>query len=236
MDWHDVLESPGKIPFKGQLADDLITELQRSLLALRERDIRYLTGKLVTRDHWRILGYFFDKATFFDIETSGLGWNDYITIIVCYHRGKIHYFVENENLDSFLDLLHEVDLLVSFNGSTFDVPRVLDAFHIPELPCPHIDLRWLCYHAQYKGGLKAIAEEMGFVRPEDLGTLDGADAVLLWDRWTNRGDFQAKSLLIRYCCTDVLLLVLVAIRALEEKGHRLDPLAPESLWKLIPSI
>ena len=232
--WLDILQNPSLIPFNDQLKQELIEEVERSYESLRNRDIHYLSRSFVSQDQWRILGHFFDSATFFDIETSGLSYYDSITVIVCYHKGQLHYFVEHENLDDFVGLLEDVTLLVSFNGSSFDVPRVLDAFRIPELPCPHIDMRWLCYHGQYKGGLKAIASAMNIHRPEDLGNIDGADALDLWERWTRFDDADARSLLIRYCCADVILLMLVAIRSLKEKGFNINKVTIEDLWRLIP--
>ena len=110
---------------------------------------------------------------------------------------------------TFLELLDDVTLLATFNGSSFDVPRILDAFHIPELPCPHVDLRWMCHHQGWKGGLKDIAEALGITRPADLVQADGALAIRLWHLWTGRRDRPAREQLLRYCGADVLLLLML---------------------------
>ena len=141
----------------------------------------------------------------------------------------MHNFVEHENLDDFLDLLDEVTLLSSFNGSTFDVPRVLDAFHIPALPCPHLDLRWLCYHQDWRVGLKQVASRQRIRRPEDLTDANGEMAIRLWQRWHHFKDQAARDLLLRYAASDVLLLVALADRLL----GRNDVSLPE-LWAKLP--
>ncbi len=234
VDWSDVLSHPERIPFNVKVATDLVDEVQRSQEALQNGDIKYLSTVFSSRDYWRILGRFFDCATFFDIETSGLSYTDYVTVISCFHKGKMTSFVENENLDDFVEFLDQVDLLVSFNGASFDVPRILDTFHLPELPCGHIDMRWLCYHCNYTGGLKCIADELGILRPSDLSQVDGAEAVELWNRWHFGRERHARSLLVRYCCADVLLLVAIAARALTDKGYALTTGVTDDFWSLLP--
>jgi uncharacterized protein YprB with RNaseH-like and TPR domain len=233
-DWQTVIDNPARLPFTEDMGAAIVEEAQRSQQALEARDLMYLADRLVSHDQWRIFGHFFEHASYFDIETTGLTAFDEISVICCYHKGELHTFMQDENLDDFLDLLEEVELLVSFNGASFDVPRVLDEFRIPELPCAHIDMRWLCYHAAYTGGLKAISQAMGFQRPAELEGLGGAEAVQLWDRWLDADDSEARELLIRYCAADVLLLPLVGARALLDKGYR-NATAPEpaALWPLI---
>jgi uncharacterized protein YprB with RNaseH-like and TPR domain len=138
-----------------------------------------------------------------------------VTIVVCLHQGKMHEFVRGENLDDFLDLLDDVTLLVSFNGNSFDVPRILDQFHVPELPCPHVDLRWVSYHRGLKGGLKKIEEELGFVRESDLKGLGGDDAVWLWQKW-RLGCEKSRDLLLRYCRRDVEALEKISQALLKD--------------------
>ena len=188
----------------------IIDEALRCQSALEKNDIGYFVDKLATKDRWRILSHFLHDVSFFDIETAGLEYDDPITMIACWHAGEVHTFVEHENLDDFLNLLDDVKLLSSFNGSTFDVPRVLDAFHIPALPCPHLDLRWLCYHQQLRGGLKEIAYRLNIRRPTDLQHVTGEQAIRLWARWEHFQDAAAREELIRYCAADVLLLVVLA--------------------------
>ena len=225
--WHDVLHHPECVP--SSVRASVMQESLRCLTALDDQNIGYFVERLVPQDRWRILAEFLDRATFFDIETTGLEWDAGITVIACWHRGILHTFVEHENLDEFVELLETVELLVSFNGSAFDVPRVVSAFHLMELPCPHLDMRWTCYHRGMSGSLKQIAASLGIDRPADLADVDGALAVHLWQRWTDREDEVARTHLVRYCAADVLLLVMVA-QYMHGTG------ACDELWSKLPDV
>lgn len=226
--WDDATREANRIP--GVLRNSIVEEVTRCRRAVDEDDVSYFVETLAAPDKWRILHHYLDRLSWFDIETTGLEFDDRITTIVCWHKDELHTFVEDENLDDFLDLLEEIELLVSFNGSTFDVPRVLDGFHIPDLPCPHIDLRWLCYHAQLSGGLKQITTTLGLKRPIDLTDADGSLAVELWSRWQHQQDEDARRLLIRYCAADVLLMV-----PLTQHLARRDVVDVETLWPHLPA-
>jgi len=226
--WYDVIEHASKIP--SGIRENLLSEVTRAQVALDQNDIGYFVGHFCPQDKWRILSEFLDQTSFFDIETSGLDIDASITVIVCWHRGRFHTFVEHENLDDFLDLLDDVKLLASFNGASFDVPRVLDAFHIPRLPCPHIDLRWSCYHAGLRGSLKSIERNLKIVRPPDIADTDGELAVQLWSDWLDREDAAARYQLICYCAADVLTLILLA-----QHLANIDRYDTAELWSHLPT-
>lgn len=225
--WHDAVRCPEQVPTA--IRGAVVEESQRSLQALEADDIQYFVDRFSPQDRWRILSRYIERCAFFDIETTGLECDDTITTIVCWHDGRLHTFVEHENLDDFLDLLDEVHLMVSFNGSTFDVPRVLDAFHIPNLPCPHLDLRWPCYYKGMAGGLKHVTSSLGIGRPADLKDADGDLAVRLWSQWSQQKDSDAREQLIRYCAADVLLL-----RPLSEHVAGLPMNSLHGLWDTLP--
>lgn len=230
--WHDVLAQTDELP--SGIRSPIVAEVQQCLTALEARDIAYFVDNLATKDRWRILAQFLDDVSYFDIETAGLEYDDPITMIACWHKGEVHTFVENENLDDFLDLLDDVTLLSSFNGSTFDVPRVLDTFHVPQLPCPHLDLRWLCYHQELRGGLKEITLRLNIQRPADLQDANGEMAIRCWQRWIHFQDQQARADLIRYCASDVVLLFILA-RELVGKIEGATTLDLDALWAKLPT-
>ena len=213
--------------------DRLLAAIEACEQAVQARDLPFLTRTFAPRDQWRILAAFHDEAAYFDIETSGLDVYSHITLIAAEHRGELKTFLFNENLDEFLDLVEDVGLLVSFNGASFDVPRVLQQFHIPALNCGHIDLRWLCYHDQLRGGLKEIERTLDIARPGDLDGVSGEDAVMLWRLWDDREHRGARELLVRYCCADVLALKLLAARLLEAKACVVPCPPPEEVWRAL---
>lgn len=198
--------------------DRLRREIEQCERALQADDLHDLVKTLHPADHWRILACYLDRCSYFDIETTGLGCDSEVTVISCLHRGRLQAFVNGENLDEFLDLLDDADLLVSFNGNSFDVPHVARAFNIPGLPCGHLDLRWACYHQSLRGGLKEIEQRLGITRPPELQGVGGAEAIILWNRWALLNDAKARQLLITYCNADVIALQKIARMLLSRKG------------------
>lgn len=230
-DWLSLRENLAPLRFGPAARDKLSRAIDACESAVQNQDLIFLTRTFAARDHWRILGAFPDQAAYFDIETSGLDVDSHITLIAAEYQGDLKTFVFNENLDEFLALIEDVGMLVSFNGASFDVPRVLQHFHIPDLRCGHVDLRWLCYHDQLRGGLKSIERALDIARPGDLDGVDGEEAVMLWRLWEDREHHAARERLIRYCCADVLALKLLTARLLKAKACPFACPPPEEVWR-----
>lgn len=209
----------------------LQSEADRCERALQADDLQYLVQALHPSDHWRLLVNWFDRLTFFDIETTGCYWDCETTVVVFYHmNGSVQYFVRGENLEEALDAMQASTVLVSFNGNTFDVPRLLETFHIPALPVPHLDMRWVCYHHGFAGGLKKIEHDMGLVRPADIEGVDGLEAVRLWQRWKRFGESSARRQLLRYCAADVVGLYWVTAQLLYRMGCPVECPPFKEVW------
>jgi uncharacterized protein YprB with RNaseH-like and TPR domain len=208
----------------------LLDEVARCDQALAGGDLGFLAGALRGPDLWRLLAVYSERAAFVDIETDGLHHGARITVIACLWQGRLHTFVQDENLDEFLDLLQHVELLVTFNGASFDIPMIRNGFHIPELPCAHVDLRWVCYHAGWRGGLKAVEGQLGLQRPGDLLGVDGAAAVDLWTCWEQQRSRPHRDLLVRYCAADTVALRGVAGALLKHYGCPCAWPAGDAVW------
>ena len=156
----------------------------------------------------------FDRAVFFDIETEGLEHDADITMISSLSGSDLRAFVKDENIDGFLAVLESAPLLVSFNGTSFDVPHILRRFHIPSLPCPHLDLRRVCKARGISGGLKKIERAVGILRPPDVLGVTGEDACWMWTAWRKDGDRSFRDRLVRYCMADAVALRLLALHLL----------------------
>ena len=220
--WQAVLDQPDALPVSGNRKESLVLGLQQSLEALGNQDLDFLISRFPGYEHWRFLAEYFEKCTFFDIETTGLScYEDDISVISAFHQQEMFTFVYNENLDEFLDLVDQSTLLVAFNGNSFDIPFIETYFNIPGIGCPYIDLRWIAYHFGFSGGLKNIEKQFNLIRPAGFEDVDGFEAVRLFNHWQN-GNEKAKDKLINYCQLDVLssYLVALALMALKVPGFK----------------
>ena len=177
-------------------------------------NIRFFIDKLSTADIWRLFSEFNDRAVYLDIETSGLyPGDDEITVIGLYDGRNVHTFVNGRNLAEFETIAASFDLLITFNGSCFDLPFIRRFFPGISLPEAHIDLRFLLKRLGFRGGLKYIEKEFGIPRNPEIEGMDGYEAVKLWQahQW---GDKDALDLLIKYNTADIINL-----KPLMEKGY-----------------
>ena len=101
--------------------------------------------------------------------------------------GKLALFLKGINLDEFPAYVARFPLLVSYNGSQFDVPFLRAHFPRARLDQAHIDLRFVLASLGYKGGLKAVEGRLGLRRDPSIQGVDGFEAVRLWHRY-RRGD------------------------------------------------
>jgi uncharacterized protein len=230
INWQQCMDNSDSLPFNGKKRDKFIQKVQDSQRAVEESDIDYLVNSYPVKEHWRILAEFFHEATWFDIETTGITWyNNHTTVISAYRDGELLDFRFGENLDDFLELVDRSRLLVSFNGSGYDIPFLEQTYHIPSLNCPHVDLRWMSYHRGYRGGLKSIEKSVGIERPGEVSGVDGLEAIDLFYRWQD-GDKEAGWKLMVYCRADVISSYILGYRLLLERGLDLPGINEQDLF------
>lgn len=175
-------------------------QLKKAQDHLRSGQSTYFKKHLKQADHWRLYERFGSNALFLDIETTGgPAHSSDVTIIGLYRQGKMTSLIQGKNLTELRlqEELEESDLLVTFFGSVFDMPFLRAKF--PSLPnnLPHFDLCFAARRLGLTGGLKAIEQDIGLVRPPDLLGLDGWAAVQLWNDWL-QGREKSLQTLIRY--------------------------------------
>jgi uncharacterized protein YprB with RNaseH-like and TPR domain len=153
-----------------------LRDILESRARYSDRDYRYFAGRLPPSQEWRIYGDLQDRCAFIDIETTGL-YSPEITTAVLYDGRTIRHFVNGDNLPEFAQAIQDYELLVTYNGKTFDIP-VIQGYFRTELPRLHVDLRYPLRSLGLTGGLKACEQKLGLARP-GLEEVDGYIAVLL---------------------------------------------------------
>jgi uncharacterized protein YprB with RNaseH-like and TPR domain len=228
--WEDFLRRGDHVRIPERVRKSVRRTVEESGRRLSARDHRYFAAWLPTPDRWRAYGDFRDDAAYLDIETTGLNWSgDLITLVGLADARRFRTYIRGVDLDELPSELRRYKVLVTFNGTHFDLPILRNAF--PTLPpMLHIDLQYPLRRLGFRGGLKRIERKLGLERPDDLAGLRGSDAVKLWRRY-ERGADDALDALIGYNRQDVenlRPLMHYAYEALRAKAFGGPP--PLSPW------
>ncbi len=180
--------------------------IERSLAALDDpAGLADLAEVIPNAEHWRFWPRF-NRVAYLDIETGG-DPNDFggITVVGVYDGSEVTQYVAGHNLHEAAQALAGYEVVVSFAGSSFDVPVLKSVFPRFLVPPVHIDLRWVLRRLGHKGGLKRIEKRLGIGRPDNVGDMDGYMAVMLWQDHL-AGDPEALQTLLDYNACDIVNL------------------------------
>jgi len=223
--WEDFLAAPEVQGLGRERLAQLRSGVKESLA--QEDNPAYFGPLLPHADRWRLFRRFRERAAYLDIETTGYTWPGLqVTVVGLYDGDTMRQFVHGRNLGEFPGALKDLDMLVTFNGSQFDLPVLRAYFPEIELPPVHLDLRFILARLGFKGGLKKIEPRFGIHRPPEVDGLGGYEAVLLWDRHC-RGDYHALSQLLTYNREDVVNLESLMEQAFQLAQTRLLSPAPD---------
>lgn len=179
----------------------------------------YFNDVMPKGEMWRLYPEFRGRAAFLDIETSG--WD--ITVVGIYDGNNVKQFVRGFNLNksNILQEIYKHKILLTFNGSSFDIPMLNRALR-HEIKLPHVDLRHACSKVGLNGGLKKIEKRLGIKRPEEVRSMLGSEAVYCWEMWRHTGKKEYLDLLLKYNAEDILNLEPLADYAVNKlwKGLR----------------
>lgn len=204
--WRD----PSPIRLSPIIRAEVKETLKNSVAALGD-DPKFFTKRLDSSEVWRIFPHYRARTAYLDIETTGLEDFAEITTIALYDGQEVFTYVNGINLHEFIDDINKYQVLVSYNGKSFDIP-VLERFFRIKLNQAQIDLRYVLARLGFKGGLKGCEKMLGLHR----GSLDGVDgsfAVLLWQRYKRYNDQQALHTLLAYNTLDTVNLERLAVEA-----------------------
>ena len=148
-------------------------------------------------ENWRLYDHFKEECGFLDVEIDSSGK---IVVVGISNYFNTNFFVRGAHLEkSFLEKeLQKYKLLVTFNGASFDLPRLQKQFGI-SLSIPHIDLKPLCVKLGLRGGLKEVEKRLHLNRPAHLY----GNPVDLWKAFHASGDREYLDLLLEYNREDI---------------------------------
>lgn len=219
LNWDDFLKA-GKIKGISALAkkyyDRKIIEARRKLY---EGDSSYFAARLPQAEHWRLYDFFKEETVYLDIETDGLSDNCDVTLVGLFDGYDTKTMIRRVNLDWPLlkKELEKYKIVVTFNGSVFDLPFVKKRYGnvIPQLP--HYDLRFCCSRIGLSGGLKMIEKKLNIHRSSQIvENMYGGDAAQLYRMWLGSGDDYYLRLLVEYNEEDVINLKRISEYAYNE--------------------
>jgi uncharacterized protein YprB with RNaseH-like and TPR domain len=184
---------------------------------LKDRSPSFFADRIRRREHWRCFKEFGGSVAYVDIETTGVSRYSPITVVGISDGKRTHALVKGKNLthSNLKSILSSATMIVTFNGSSFDLPIIEHNFPgaIPRVP--HLDLRNALRRLGYVGGLKSIERELGLTRDRRVEYMTGEDAVYLWRLWEREGNANALDLLVEYNSCDCLNM-----RPLAELAYR----------------
>jgi len=221
--WDLFLENgtiPGVSATKKEAAD---TVLDEAATRFRKGDTGHFARLLETKDHWRCYDEFKNRAIYLDIETTGTSNRAPVTVVGMYDGKRMHTLVKGQNLteDNLRAILGQAEMIITFNGASFDIPVIERAFPGAVPDVPHLDLKHLLRRLGRVGGLKMIEREMGIERDLRIQYLTGQDAVYLWRLWQKHGTWNALETLKEYNSEDCVNLKTLADIACAEMTKRL---------------
>jgi uncharacterized protein YprB with RNaseH-like and TPR domain len=222
LDWNRFLEAASNGTLSRETYRNAVNCVRESLWAVERRDLSFFASLLPECELWRLYPEFADDALFLDIETTGFAAeNNNVTLIATFSNRNLSLFVAGVNLSDFPCHIAQYSLLVTFNGSQFDLPFLRTHFPEAQLDKAHIDLRYLLASLGYKGGLKAVERAIGLHREPLVRGITGQDAPKLWQQYLV-GDDAALEILALYNLTDAVHLVQLLRFAIREKARRLE--------------
>lgn len=201
--WHDwdrcLAGSPAELP--RVLRDPVNYKLLEASRAHYEREQwRFFEQHLPATVKWRAFEPLRAQTLYVDIETDGI--TNAITVLGIYDGQRYEAYVADENLEAGLARLEAAAVVVTYNGTGFDMPIIRAHFPHNLFNHIHIDLMWPLRKLGYRGGLKSIEKQLGLARGEETATLSGWDAVWLW-RQHRQGSCEARARLLAYNEEDV---------------------------------
>lgn len=193
-------------------------QILKARKALYNFNSSHFIDLLPQNEYWRLYNFFKEDSVFLDIETTGLTNHDDITVFGLFNGIDTKTMIKNLNLDlkELKKELNQYKLIVTFNGSVFDIPFINKRY--PDLlpNIPNFDVKSVTNKLNLKGGLKEIEKKLGIRRNKIIEKFYGGDALTLWKMYKATGDNYYLKLLIEYNEEDVINLKTIADYCVEK--------------------
>ena len=215
--WDDFLSEPRAKGISEPRKTVMDEELLDARRKLAEHDSSYFASRMRARDQWRCLPEFRKSVAFLDIETTGISLRSPITVIGIFDGTRMHSLVRGRDLtwSNLKAILGSASVIVTFNGSSFDLPMIESQFPGTVPRILHVDLKHSLRRIGLTGGLKKIERELDIQRDRRVEYMTGEDAVYLWRLWEKQNNRNALDLLLEYNSEDC-----VNLKALSDFAYR----------------
>ncbi|MDP7116283.1 MAG: ribonuclease H-like domain-containing protein [Candidatus Woesearchaeota archaeon] len=187
-------------------------KIKRAKKALLDEDVDYFNAHLRFSEQWRLYEHFKEDAIYLDIETDGVGRYCDVTVVGLYDGFNTKLMIRdiNLNIEELKLVLRQYKMLVTFNGTVFDVPFLEKRYPNLFSPMLHVDLRHCCARVGLTGGLKEVERRLGIKRNKIVEDLYGGDVLRLWKMYKVTGDEHYLELLVEYNEEDCVNLKKIA--------------------------
>jgi uncharacterized protein YprB with RNaseH-like and TPR domain/predicted nuclease with RNAse H fold len=235
--WDDADRFEKRFGFAGaRLQSKLDEYIPLSRSAITNRDAGFFQRLTALGEAWRVFPEFSDQCVYLDIESTGLSTVfDSVTVVGLYDGKRYDVFTQGDNLDEVQKALQRYSVVVTFNGSGFDLRFLKNTFPKLVLPPIHIDLRWISRRLGYSGGLKELEKSLGITRKSEVAKMDGFEATVLWAKYL-RGDNAALDNLIDYNTEDVVHLKAIMEICYDKMSERTGEFLRQSTPSLFAGV
>ena len=199
---------------------DLDEAITRSRRAIASQNASFFLHRLPPPEQYRIYPDFAQQFFFLDIETAGLNQDAEITCLSILNGKNVQSFLCTENFNSAGRQLSQIQIVVTFHGTHFDIPRLIRRF--PNFsPRFHVDLAKTLKFHKINGSLKEVVHRFGWKSDGETSVItNGKEAAEAWRSYHQSIDSSIIKDLIIYNQTDVKMLKFL-IRALVSHHARL---------------
>ena len=214
-DWNEFLNNKKITKIADSKKNYYNHKIKEARQALLQDNSSYFIGRLPKKEMWRLYHYFKDECGYLDVEIDSHGKIILAGISNYYNSNS---FVKGYNLEKewLQKELSKYKILVTFNGSSFDLPRLKKQLGL-EINIPHIDLKHLVLRLSLKGGLKEVEKTLNLKRPANRY----GNPVDLWKAFHASGDKEWLELLINYNKEDIENLKLIMDFVYKEMSNKI---------------